>query len=70
MTFYLKYVGSTLVEELEEGESYGHRVSKNAIATIVNMVQYFCSSHPSVRFSGTFTSSDSDASSMWLRGHS
>ena len=53
MTFYLKYVGSTLVEELEEGESYGDRVSKNAITTIVNMVKYFCSSPLSLFISAT-----------------
>lgn len=39
VTFYLKYLGSTLVEELEEeGVSYGDTVSPDAVKTIVNMV--------------------------------
>ncbi len=38
MTFYVKYAGSTLVEELEDGESYGDRVCGNAVTTILNMV--------------------------------
>ena len=41
VTFYLKYIGSTLVEELtEEGASYGDKISSRAVATIVSMVGY------------------------------
>lgn len=40
VTFYLKYVGSTLVEELtEEGASYGDNISSAAVQTIVNMAK-------------------------------
>lgn len=41
VTFSLKYLGSTLVEELEEeGTSYGDKISAVAINTIVIMVSY------------------------------
>lgn len=38
MTFYLKHLGSTLVEELPEGDSYGDGISSKAVASIVSMV--------------------------------
>ena len=38
VTFYVKYLGSTLVEELEDGQSYGDKISTKAVQTVVNMV--------------------------------
>jgi len=39
VTFHLKYLGSTLVEELErDDDSYGDMISAEAIRTIVAMV--------------------------------
>ena len=38
VSFYLKYLGSTLLEELPLGESYGEGVSSKAVQAIVNMV--------------------------------
>lgn len=38
VTFCIKSLGSMLVEELEEGVSYGDSVSAEAVSTIVNMV--------------------------------
>ena len=39
VTFHLKYLGSTLVEELErDDDSYGDTISAEAIRTIVAMV--------------------------------
>lgn len=39
VTFHVKYLGSTLVSELEEeGQSYGDSISAEAIRTIVVMV--------------------------------
>ncbi|XP_064607501.1 low density lipoprotein receptor adapter protein 1-like [Liolophura sinensis] len=39
MTFYLKHLGSTLVEELPEGDSYGDGISSKAVASIVSMAK-------------------------------
>jgi len=40
VAFYLKYLGSTLVAELEEeGASYGDNISAEAVKTIVNMAK-------------------------------
>lgn len=39
VTFYLKYLGSTLLEELPEGESYGEGVSAKAVQRIVDMAK-------------------------------
>ena len=36
--FYLKYLGSTLLDELPLGESYGEGVSTRAVQRIVDMV--------------------------------
>ncbi|ESO87935.1 hypothetical protein LOTGIDRAFT_145948, partial [Lottia gigantea] len=36
VTFYLKYLGSTLVEEIPEDESYGDTISLKAVQRIVN----------------------------------
>jgi hypothetical protein len=44
----VKYLGSTLVSELEEeGQSYGDSISADAIKNIVAMVKYLscCSKH-------------------------
>ena len=39
VTFTAKYLGSTLVEELEdEAQSYGHTISAEAVKAIVTMV--------------------------------
>ena len=38
VTFYVKYLGSTLLEELEEGRSYGNKMSAEAVHAIVTMV--------------------------------
>ena len=38
VSFYVKYLGSTLVEELDDGQSYGDAISSEAVKTIVNMV--------------------------------
>ena len=38
VTFYVKYLGSTLVDELEDGESYGEGTSSEAVKIIVAMV--------------------------------
>jgi hypothetical protein len=39
VTFYLKYLGSTLVEELtKEGDSYGEGASSGAVKRVVAMV--------------------------------
>ena len=41
VVFHMKYLGSTLVEELqEEGQSYGDNISAKAIKTIVHMVSH------------------------------
>ncbi|CAE1275762.1 LDLRAP1 [Acanthosepion pharaonis] len=37
MTFYLKYLGSTLVEEISDGESYGDGISTKAIQRVISM---------------------------------
>ncbi|CAI9727036.1 density lipoprotein receptor adapter 1-like [Octopus vulgaris] len=37
LTFYLKYLGSTLVEEISEGESYGDGISTKAIQRVIAM---------------------------------
>ena len=37
-TFDLKYLGSTLLDELEEGKSYGNSISAEAVNIIVHMV--------------------------------
>ena len=37
--FYLKYMGSTLLEELGEGDTYGDGRSTEAIRTIINFVR-------------------------------
>ncbi|XP_050392159.1 low density lipoprotein receptor adapter protein 1-B [Patella vulgata] len=39
VTFYLKYLGSTLVEELPEDESYGDSVSMKAVQSIVALAK-------------------------------
>ena len=39
MTFYLKYLGSTLVEEISDGESYGDGISTKAIQRVISMVR-------------------------------
>ncbi|KAL5010206.1 hypothetical protein ScPMuIL_012511 [Solemya velum] len=39
MTFYLKYLGSTLVEEIPDGESYGDGSSSKCVQTIVTMAK-------------------------------
>lgn len=38
LTFYLKYLGSTLVEEISEGDSYGDGISTKAIQRVIAMV--------------------------------
>jgi len=39
VTFLVKYLGSTLVTELdEEGQSYGDQISAEAVHTVVSMV--------------------------------
>lgn len=39
VTFHVKYLGNTLVTELdEEGQSYGDSISADAVKTIVAMV--------------------------------
>lgn len=38
VVFYLKYLGSTLVEEIEDDESYGDGISAKAVQRIVAMV--------------------------------
>ena len=41
LVFYVKFLGSMLVEELnEEGQSYGDKISAKVINTIVAMVRY------------------------------
>lgn len=39
VTFYLKYLGSTLLDELPLGESYGEGVSSRAVQRIVDMAR-------------------------------
>ena len=39
VAFYLKYLGSTLLDELPQGESYGEGVSSKAVQRIVDMVK-------------------------------
>lgn len=40
--FHVKYLGSTLVSELEEeGQSYGDSISAEAVKAIVNMVSSY-----------------------------
>ena len=38
VTFYLKYLGSTLLDELPTGQSYGEGQSSKAVQRIVDMV--------------------------------
>ena len=38
--FYVDYLGSTLVDELEEGQSYGNKISAKAVKTIHDMVSW------------------------------
>ena len=38
VNFYLEYLGSTLVEELEEGLSYGNKICSKAVKIIMDMV--------------------------------
>ena len=38
VTFYLKYIGSSLVEEIQQDESYGDGISTKAVTTIISMV--------------------------------
>ena len=55
MTFYVKYLGSTLVDELEDGESYGEGTSSEAVKIIVAMVSlyvYCLSAHTHVYVNG------------------
>ena len=37
-TFLMNYLGSTLLDELEEGKSYGNSMSAEAVKIIVTMV--------------------------------
>ncbi|OWF39169.1 low density lipoprotein receptor adapter protein 1-A-like [Mizuhopecten yessoensis] len=39
LTFYMKYLGSTLVEEADDGESYGDGASTKAVQSIVTMAK-------------------------------
>ncbi|GFR95630.1 low density lipoprotein receptor adapter protein 1-like [Elysia marginata] len=39
ITFYLKYIGSTLVEELEDGQTYGDGISSKAVHNIILMAK-------------------------------
>ncbi|XP_060077145.1 low density lipoprotein receptor adapter protein 1-like [Ylistrum balloti] len=39
LTFYMKYLGSTLVEEADDGESYGDGASTKAVQNIVTMAK-------------------------------
>lgn len=39
VAFYLKYLGSTLLDELPQGESYGEGVSSRAVQRIVDMAR-------------------------------
>ncbi|XP_060568803.1 low density lipoprotein receptor adapter protein 1-like [Ruditapes philippinarum] len=39
VAFYLKYLGSTLLDELPQGESYGEGVSSKAVQRIVDMAR-------------------------------
>ena len=36
--FFADYLGSTLVEELDEGQSYGNKISAKAVKSIHDMV--------------------------------
>ena len=38
ITFYLKYIGSTLVEELDDDQTYGDGISSKAVHNIILMV--------------------------------
>ena len=40
VTFYLKYLGSTLLDELPTGQSYGEGQSSKAVQRIVDMVGF------------------------------
>ena len=42
VTFYLKYLGSTLLDELPTGQSYGEGQSSKAVQRIVDMVGLVC----------------------------
>ena len=39
VTFYLKYIGSCLVEEIQSDETYGDGISSKAVRTIIAMVK-------------------------------
>ena len=41
VTFYLKYLGSTLLDELPTGQSYGEGQSSKAVQRIVDMVSLY-----------------------------
>lgn len=50
VTFFLKYIGSTLVEEIENDETYGDGISAKAVHNIILMVSHFslaksCATH-------------------------
>ncbi|CAG5120531.1 unnamed protein product [Candidula unifasciata] len=45
VTFYLKYIGSTLIEEKDINQTYGDGTSTKAIQNIITMAQNF-ESHP------------------------
>ena len=38
ITFYLKYIGSTLVEEIDDDQTYGDGISSKAVHSIILMV--------------------------------
>lgn len=39
ITFYMKYIGQTLVEEANDGESYGNGASSKAVQNIISMAK-------------------------------